>query len=171
MVSPVTRIVWKAPVGGPAAVLAGLADFLSRALVSTYATAKLGKETPERHAQPRPQDRPWLLRGVTGKDLDRAMSYIASDVVCNAPAGRIEGAEAYRGFMAPFVEMLIASELIAAFGDDEKALVMYDTETRLVKSAPGAECVTVRDGEIVHSWFVFDRAPFQAARHARAEQA
>jgi ketosteroid isomerase-like protein len=30
----------------------------------------------------------------TNKDLDRAMSYIAEDVVCDAPAGRIEGAEA-----------------------------------------------------------------------------
>ncbi len=106
----------------------------------------------------------------TSKDLDRAMSYIAADIVCNAPAGRIEGAEAYREFMAPFVEMLIATDLIGAFGDDEKALVMYDTETRLVKSGPGAECVTVRDGKIVHSWFVFDRVPFQAAQQARAEQ-
>ncbi len=43
---------------------------------------------------------------------------------------------------------------------------MYDTETAPVKSAPGAECVTVRDGKISHSWFVFDRAPFQAARAA-----
>ena len=106
----------------------------------------------------------------TSKDLDRAMSYIAADIVCNAPAGQIEGAEAYRQFMAPFVEMLIATELLGAFGDDEKALVMYDTETRLVESGPGAECVTVRDGKILHSWFVFDRAPFQAARQAQAEQ-
>jgi len=106
----------------------------------------------------------------TSKDLDRAMSYISADIVCNAPAGRIEGAEAYRQFMAPFVEMLIGTELIGAFGDDEKALVMYDTETRLVKSGPAAECVTVRDGKILNSWFVFDRAPFQAARQPQAEQ-
>ncbi|MBV9049840.1 MAG: nuclear transport factor 2 family protein [Solirubrobacterales bacterium] len=106
----------------------------------------------------------------TSKDLDRAMSYIAADIVCNAPAGRIEGAEAYRQFMAPFVEMLIGTELIGAFGDDEKALVMYDTETSLVKSGPAAECVTVRDGKILNSWFVFDRAPFQAARQPQAEQ-
>ena len=106
----------------------------------------------------------------TSKDLDRAMSYISADIVCNAPAGQIEGAEAYRQFMAPFVEMLIATELLGAFGDDEKALVMYDTETSLVKSGPAAECVTVRDGKILHSWFVFDRAPFQAARQPQAEQ-
>jgi ketosteroid isomerase-like protein len=43
---------------------------------------------------------------------------------------------------------------------------MYDTRTRPVENAPGAECVTVRDGKIVRSRFLFDRAPFEAARAA-----
>jgi hypothetical protein len=71
---------------------------------------------------------------------------------------------AYREFMGPFVQMLTGSKLIAAFGDLQTALVMYDTETTLVKSAPGAECVTRSDGRITYSRFVFDRAPFDAAR-------
>ncbi|MEU4426669.1 nuclear transport factor 2 family protein [Actinoplanes sp. NPDC024001] len=103
------------------------------------------------------------------KGLDRAMSYVDPAIVCDAPAGRIEGAAAYREFMAPFVAMLRGATLIAAFGDAETALVMYDTETSLVPSAPGAECVTVQHGRIVRSRFLFDRAPFEAARrHARA---
>jgi hypothetical protein len=102
----------------------------------------------------------------TSHDLDKAMSYIAGDIVCDAPAGRLEGAEVYRGFMGPFVQILTGSKMIAAFGDDETALVMYDTETVPVKSAPGAECVTVKDGKITYSRFVFDRAPFGAARAA-----
>jgi ketosteroid isomerase-like protein len=102
----------------------------------------------------------------TSKDLERAMGYVADDIVCDAPAGRIEGAEAYRSFMGPFVQILHSARMIAAFGDDESALVMYDTETVPVASAPGAECVTVRNGRIVRSRFVFDRAPFQAAREA-----
>jgi hypothetical protein len=102
----------------------------------------------------------------TSHDLDQAMSYIADDIVCDAPAGRLEGADAYRGFMGPFVEILTGSELIGAFGDDRTALIMYDTETVPVKSAPGAEWVTVTDGKITYSRFVFDRAPFDAARRA-----
>ena len=102
----------------------------------------------------------------TAKDLDKAMTYIADDIVCDAPPGRIDGADAYRAFMAPFVQMLISSKMIAAFGDDRTALVMYDTETVPVKSAPAAECVTVVDGKISRSQFVFDRAPFDAARAA-----
>lgn len=100
----------------------------------------------------------------TSHDLDQAMSYIADDIICDAPAGRLEGAAAYRGFMGPFVQIVTGSKLIAAFADDTTALVMYDTETVPVKSAPGAECVTVTDGKITYSRFVFDRLPFDAAR-------
>ena len=100
----------------------------------------------------------------TSRDLDKAMSYIADDIVCDAPAGRLQGAAAYREFMRPFVQMLTGSKLIAAFGDLQTALVMYDTETVLVKSAPGAECVTVNEGRITYSRFIFDKAPFDAAR-------
>jgi hypothetical protein len=102
----------------------------------------------------------------TSHDLDTAMSYIADDIVCDAPAGRLQGAEAYRGFMGPFVQILTGSTMIAAFGDDETAMVMYDIETVPVKSAPGAECVTVKDSKITYSRFVFDRTPFDAARKA-----
>ena len=105
-------------------------------------------------------------RAWTSHDLDGAMSYIADDIVCDAPAGRLEGADAYRNFMAPFVQILTGSNVIAAFGDETTALVMYDTETVPVKSAPAAEWVTVQDGKITYSRFIFDRAPFEAARRA-----
>jgi ketosteroid isomerase-like protein len=100
----------------------------------------------------------------TGHDLDKAMTYIAEDIICDAPAGRLQGAQAYRGFMAPFVQILTGSTMIAAFGDDDTALIMYDTRTLPVASAPAAECVTVQDGKITYSRFIFDRAPFDAAR-------
>jgi ketosteroid isomerase-like protein len=102
----------------------------------------------------------------TGHNLDRAMTYIADDIVCDAPAGRMEGADAYRAFMGPFVRILKRAELIAAFGDDKTAVVVYDTETVPVPSAPAAECVTVAGGKITYSRFIFDRAPFDAARKA-----
>jgi SnoaL-like domain len=102
----------------------------------------------------------------TGKDVDRAMTYVADGVVCEAPAGRIEGVETLRQFMAPFARMLTGSELIAAFGDDETALLMYNPHTTLVQDAPSAERFTVKDGKIVHDLLVFDRTPFDAARRA-----
>lgn len=97
----------------------------------------------------------------TSHDLDKAMSYIADDIICDTPAGRLEGATAYRAFMGPFAQIVTGSEMLAAFGDEETALIMYDTQTVPVKSAPGAECVTVKDGKITYNRFVFDRAPFE----------
>jgi ketosteroid isomerase-like protein len=107
----------------------------------------------------------------TGHDLDNAMSYVADDIVCDAPAGRLDGAAAYRGFMAPFVQILRGATLIAAFGDDQTAMIMYETRTVPVPSAPGAECLTVTDGKITYSRFIFDRAPFDAARKAASQAA
>jgi ketosteroid isomerase-like protein len=102
----------------------------------------------------------------TSHDLDEAMQYIADDIVCDAPAGRLDGREAYLGFMRPFVQILTGSALIAAFGDDTTAVVVYDTETVPVATAPAAECITVTDGKITYNRFIFDRAPFDAARQA-----
>jgi hypothetical protein len=36
----------------------------------------------------------------TSHRLEEAMSYIAGDIVCDAPAGRLAGVGAYREFMA-----------------------------------------------------------------------
>lgn len=106
-------------------------------------------------------------RAWTSGDFDRAMTCIADDIVCRGPAGTLEGADAFRGFMGPFAGMLVSSELIAAFGDDQTALVMYDTTTKLVADAPGSEYVTVADGKITRMLIVFDRLPFEEARGDR----
>jgi SnoaL-like protein len=105
-------------------------------------------------------------RAWTGHDFEEAMTYIAADIVCDTPAGRIAGTEAFRAFMGPFVQIVTDSELIAAFGDDKTALLMYGTDTVPVKNAPGSEFHTVRDGKITYIRIVFDRLPFEVARRA-----
>jgi limonene-1,2-epoxide hydrolase len=102
----------------------------------------------------------------TGKDIEAALRHLADDVVCDAPAGRLQGIEEYRRFLGPFSQLLIDSKLLAAFGDDTTAVLVYDTRTPPVASGPGAECLTVRDGKIIHNRFIFDRLPFEAARRS-----
>jgi hypothetical protein len=102
----------------------------------------------------------------TSHDFEQAMTYIADDIVCQAPAGRLEGAGAFREFMGPFVNIVTTSKVVAAFGDDTTAVVIYDTETVPVADAPGAECVSVHDGRISHMRIIFDRLPFEVARRA-----
>lgn len=100
-------------------------------------------------------------RAWTGGDMAGAMTYVADDVECAAPAGRLEGAEALLGYMGPFARMLTRTELLAAFGDDTTAVLVYDTGSTLVDSAPAAEHVEVAGGRIVRMRLVFE---FQAAR-------
>lgn len=106
-------------------------------------------------------------RAWTNGDFDTAMTYVSDDIACLAPSGRFEGAEAFRGFMEPFTRILTRYELLAAFGDNTTAVLVYDTDTIPVKGAPGAECLTVVDGRITHLRIIFDRAPFDAARRQR----
>jgi len=105
----------------------------------------------------------------TSHDLDKAMSCIADDIVCQSPGGPVEGAAAFRGFISPFAQIVTGSTLIAAFGDDTTAVVTYDTQTVPVQDAPGAECVTVADGKITHMRIIFDRLPFETARAAQQD--
>jgi SnoaL-like protein len=100
-------------------------------------------------------------RAWTGKDLDAALRHVADGVVLDAPAGRLTGLAAYREFLTPFADrFLIRAELLAAFGDDRTAVLVYETETVPTPSAPAAECLTVHEGQITHNRFIFDRTPF-----------
>ena len=103
-------------------------------------------------------------RAWTSHDMEAAMKYVAEDVVCDAPPGRLTGAAALRGFMGPFADMLTSSELLAAYGDEGGAVVIYDTANPAVASAPAAEFHQVRDGRITALRIVFDRLPFALAR-------
>jgi hypothetical protein len=100
----------------------------------------------------------------TSHDFDLAMRYLADDIVCEAPAGRIDGAAAFRAFMEPFSQIVTDSTLLAAFGDETTALLMYHTVTIPVPHAPGAELLTVQHGRITHLHLIFDRLPFAQAR-------
>lgn len=108
------------------------------------------------------------FRAWTGHDFDAAMTFVHEDIVCLAPAGRLQGAAAFRAFMGPFVGLLTQARLIAAHGDASTAVLVYDTVTVPVPHAPAAECHTVVDGRITQLRIIFDRVPFEAARQSAA---
>ena len=66
--------------------------------------------------------------------------------------------------MEPFANMLISSGVLAAYGDDDSAVVVYDTATPAAASAPAAELHQVRHGRITATRIIFDRLPFALAR-------
>ena len=96
----------------------------------------------------------------TSHDLDKAMSYIADDITCDAPGAQISGAQPYRDFLGRFMALLTGVETAAAFGDDTTAVLFYYPHTASTSDAPVAECFTVAGGKITRSVLVFDRPSF-----------
>jgi hypothetical protein len=104
----------------------------------------------------------------TGGDFEHAMTHVADDIVCLSPAGRLDGADAFRGFMGPFVQILTGSEQLAFYGDDDTAVIVYNAATTPVAAAPTCELITVTNRRIAEMRIIFDRLPFDAARRAAA---
>jgi SnoaL-like protein len=100
----------------------------------------------------------------TSQDLDRAMTYIADDITCDAPGARITGAGQYRDFLGGFMTQLAGVQTVAAFGDDATAVLFYYPHTATVRDAATAECFTVAGGKITRSVLVFDRPSFAPPR-------
>jgi SnoaL-like domain len=102
------------------------------------------------------------FRARTGRDLDTTMSVVADDVVCDAPGVHVEGSQGYREFEASFLSMINGATLIASFGDEDSALLMYDLATVPVPSNITAAHVRVRDGKITAVRIVYDQTPFMS---------
>jgi predicted ester cyclase len=104
------------------------------------------------------------VRAWLAGDAEKALSFIADDIVCDAPNGQIKGLEGYRQFLAPFVTALISGELIDVLGDDDHAATVYTVETPFAKDFRGMEYLTVSGGKITHVVSVFDTSPMIKAR-------
>ena len=98
------------------------------------------------------------------KNVDEALRHVADDITCDAPGGAMQGIEQYRPFLANFVPIVTGYEMIAALGENETAVLVYDLHTVPVRSALTCECFTVRDGHITRNRLIFDQTPYTAAR-------
>lgn len=99
-------------------------------------------------------------RAWTSGDIDGAMAYVADNIVCQAPAGTLTGKAAYRGFLSGFAQKLTGLKDVAAYGDEEHAVLLYYPHTAATDSAATAEYFTIQDGQIVESLLLFDRLSF-----------
>ncbi|MFG1687502.1 nuclear transport factor 2 family protein [Nonomuraea sp. NPDC049269] len=97
-----------------------------------------------------------------GHDIDKTMSCVADDIVCDAPGAHVEGSEGFRAFEESFLPMITGATLLAAFGDEETALLMYDLATIPVPSNITTVRATITDGKIATLRIVYDQTPFAA---------
>jgi hypothetical protein len=91
----------------------------------------------------------------TSHDLDTAATYLADDVTFDGPLTHSTGKEAYVQGLAAFARTVTGATILAAFGDDARALVMYDV-TGPFGTLTCAELLAFRDGKIRADRLTFD---------------
>ncbi|MDA9399361.1 nuclear transport factor 2 family protein [Bradyrhizobium sp. CCBAU 45389] len=102
------------------------------------------------------------IEAIARKDVDTVISISADDIVCTSPRGRIVGTSKFREFHDGFARMLRKVTLLAIYGDDQQAIVVYSADTHPIAGAMVAEFFKVRDGKIASTEVIYDAAPFSA---------
>lgn len=92
----------------------------------------------------------------TGHDLDAAAAFVADDVTYDGPIAHLRGKAEYMEGLARFARAVTGVEIIATFGDDTQALIMYELATGPFGDLTGAELLTFRDGKIRSDRLAFD---------------
>ena len=92
----------------------------------------------------------------TSHDLDTAAGYLADDVIFHSPINHSHGKGAYMEALTRFAQAVTGVTILAAFGDDTQAVIMYDLVTGPFGTLTGAELLTFRDGKIQADRLTFD---------------
>jgi ribonuclease BN (tRNA processing enzyme) len=102
------------------------------------------------------------IEAIASKNVDTIISVSADDVVCTSPIGRIAGTQKFREFQDGFAQMIKKVTVLAAYGDDEQAVIVYSADTHPVPNAVVAELIKVKNGKIASTEVIYDATPFAA---------
>jgi ketosteroid isomerase-like protein len=97
------------------------------------------------------------------RDHAAAMNFVADNVVADTPFGRLDGGTALHESETQFAPMLTGATMIANYGDETTALLLYDTHTSVVPSNLSAKYFVVEDGKITSMKGVFDTSVFTSS--------
>lgn len=102
------------------------------------------------------------LNAIINKDVEKVLAISTDDVVCTSPIGQTTGIERFRAFHDGFARMITNLTVLAVYGDDKQAVIVYDVETHPVPHAVTAELIKVRDGKLASTDVIYDATPFAA---------
>lgn len=102
------------------------------------------------------------VQAIASKDIKTILSISTDDVICISPIGQTTGLERFRAFHDGFSRMATNLTVLAVYGDDEQAVVVYDVETHLVPHAIVAELIKVKNGKLASTDVIYDATPFSA---------
>jgi hypothetical protein len=100
------------------------------------------------------------IKGIADKDIEKIMSVSGNNITCSSPLGEITGLASFRAFHEGFARMIKKITLLAAYGDDEQAVIIYHTETHPVPNSLVAELIAVQNGKMVSTRVIYDATPF-----------
>jgi hypothetical protein len=101
----------------------------------------------------------------TSHRIEAAAGYVAEDVVFDGPLGHVEGKAAYLVSLERLSRNLsvTGARVLAAFGDAERALIMYELLSDRYGTLTCAKLLSLRDGLIQSDRLTFDSAPIRGA--------
>jgi hypothetical protein len=99
---------------------------------------------------------------IASRNVDSIVSLAAADIVCTSPIGRIAGVQTFREFHDGFARMIKKVTVLASYGDDEQAVIVYNADTHPVANAIVAELIKVKSGKIASTEVIYDATPFAA---------
>ncbi|TIN24255.1 MAG: nuclear transport factor 2 family protein [Mesorhizobium sp.] len=105
-----------------------------------------------------------FTKAWTSHDLEKAASYVADDVVFDGPMQQSTGKAPYLRGLTRLSQDVTGVRMIAAFGDDSQALLMYDLVTKSSGALACAKHLTVSDGKIHSDKLTFDSNQLGNAR-------
>ncbi|MBY5456947.1 nuclear transport factor 2 family protein [Rhizobium leguminosarum] len=100
------------------------------------------------------------VEAIASKDIDTILEVSAEDVICTSPIGKVSGTQAFRRFHEGFARMIKSVNILAVYGDDNQAVVVYEAETHPVPHAVTVELITISGGKIASTDVIYDSAPF-----------
>ena len=102
----------------------------------------------------------------TSGDLETTARYVAEDVVFDGPLGHVEGKQAYLDGLKGLTQAvdLTGARVLAAFGDEAQALIMYDLITNRFGTLRCAKLLAFSDGKIQTDTLTFDSYEIKKAR-------
>jgi hypothetical protein len=102
----------------------------------------------------------------TSHDMDTAATYVAEDVVFDGPLGHAVGKKAYMEGLNTLSRAvaLTGMRVVAVFGDDTQALIMYELTTGRFGTLTCAKLLTLRDGKIHRDRLTFDSYEIRKAQ-------
>ncbi|WP_433329089.1 nuclear transport factor 2 family protein [Spirillospora sp. CA-294931] len=108
-----------------------------------------------------------FIKAFGAGDMATVAECLAEDVVFESPRVRAEGIDAVTAVIGQFTQVVEGVDVIAALGDAEQAMVIYDMRTGPFGTLRVVDHLVLRDGKIISDVVVFDTHEVRKAEAAQ----